>query len=115
MAELPCLCRVPEHSPSPLKQLKLLDAGCGGGILAEVRCWCLGCHKRLAYANAAGLQALARLGATVTGIDPSRESIGVATAHANLQPKLASLLEYRHTDVQTLQAEGKPYTLCSSS
>ena len=53
------------------------------------------------------LQGLARLGANVTGIDPSRESVGVATAHANLQPHLASQLEYRHTDVETLQAEGE--------
>jgi 2-polyprenyl-6-hydroxyphenyl methylase/3-demethylubiquinone-9 3-methyltransferase len=41
--------------------LRTLDIGCGGGLLAE---------------------ALARLGCEVSGIDPSRESIAAAHAHA---------------------------------
>jgi 2-polyprenyl-6-hydroxyphenyl methylase/3-demethylubiquinone-9 3-methyltransferase len=45
----------------PLAGLEVLDIGCGGGILAEN---------------------LARAGARVTGIDPSRETIRVARAHA---------------------------------
>src|SRR5581483_11501836 len=44
-----------------LKGLRILDIGCGGGILSEP---------------------LARLGADVTGADPSAENIEVAKLHA---------------------------------
>jgi len=44
-----------------LKGLRLLDVGCGGGILAEP---------------------LARLGADVVGIDPAEENVAAARAHA---------------------------------
>lgn len=47
--------------PEPLKGLKILDVGCGGGILCEP---------------------LARLGANVTGIDASPKAIMVAKEHA---------------------------------
>lgn len=46
---------------SPLKGLKVLDIGCGGGLVCEP---------------------LARMGATVTGIDADQTAIGVAAAHA---------------------------------
>lgn len=46
---------------SPLKGIKILDIGCGGGILSEP---------------------LARLGAEVVGLDASKESIGSAKHHA---------------------------------
>ncbi len=49
------------RNTSVLKGLKILDAGCGGGLLAE---------------------ALARAGATVTGVDASPEVIAVARRHA---------------------------------
>jgi 2-polyprenyl-6-hydroxyphenyl methylase/3-demethylubiquinone-9 3-methyltransferase len=45
----------------PLKDISIVDIGCGGGLVAEP---------------------LARLGAGVTGIDASVHSIQVATAHA---------------------------------
>jgi len=45
----------------PLKQLKILDIGCGGGLLSEPMC---------------------RLGAEVTGIDASNQNINVAKLHA---------------------------------
>jgi len=45
----------------PLKELKILDIGCGGGLLCEP---------------------LNRLGATVTGIDPSSNNIEVAKLHS---------------------------------
>ena len=45
----------------PLKKLKILDIGCGGGLLCEP---------------------LARLGATVTGIDASLNNIEVAKLHS---------------------------------
>ena len=41
-------------SSKPLEELKILDIGCGGGILCEP---------------------LNRLGATITGIDPSNDNI----------------------------------------
>ena len=43
----------------------------------------------------AGLQSLARLGARVTGIDLSEESIGAAKAHAQADPQLQGQLKYR--------------------
>ena len=46
---------------SSMKDKKVLDVGCGGGILAE---------------------ALSELGATVTGIDASENTIGVAKSHS---------------------------------
>jgi 2-polyprenyl-6-hydroxyphenyl methylase / 3-demethylubiquinone-9 3-methyltransferase len=53
--------RLPEISPKPLEGLRILDVGCGGGLLCEP---------------------LARLGAEVTGIDPIEENILVAKNHA---------------------------------
>jgi 2-polyprenyl-6-hydroxyphenyl methylase/3-demethylubiquinone-9 3-methyltransferase len=49
------------RSSQPLQGLKILDVGCGGGILCEP---------------------LARLGATVTGIDASPQAIQTAQQHA---------------------------------
>ena len=46
----------------PLRELKLVDIGCGGGLICEP---------------------MARLGADVTGVDASEASIGAATAHAS--------------------------------
>ena len=45
----------------PLKNIKLLDIGCGGGLLSEPMC---------------------RLGANVVGIDASKKNIEVAKFHA---------------------------------
>ena len=47
---------------NPLKKLKILDIGCGGGLLSESMC---------------------RLGAEVTAIDASEKNINVAKLHAN--------------------------------
>jgi len=49
------------NSSKPLKKLKILDIGCGGGLLCEP---------------------LNRLGATITGIDPSSENIKIAKLHS---------------------------------
>lgn len=65
-----------------LKGLAVLDAGCGGGLLAEP---------------------LARMGAKVMGLDASREAIEVAKKHAKLS-KLA--IDYRAGSVEKL-AQGK--------
>ncbi len=48
-------------APAPLNGLRVLDLGCGGGLLSEP---------------------LARLGAKVVGADPGPENIAVARAHA---------------------------------
>jgi 2-polyprenyl-6-hydroxyphenyl methylase/3-demethylubiquinone-9 3-methyltransferase len=47
--------------PKPFADLRFLDIGCGGGLVSEP---------------------LARLGATVTGIDATGEALAVARAHA---------------------------------
>lgn len=49
------------NKQNSFKKLKLLDIGCGGGLLSEPMC---------------------RLGAKVTGIDASKESIEIAKHHA---------------------------------
>ena len=49
------------NSSKPLKNLKILDIGCGGGLLCEP---------------------LNKLGATITGIDASSENIKVAKLHS---------------------------------
>ncbi|MFN7662290.1 MAG: bifunctional 2-polyprenyl-6-hydroxyphenol methylase/3-demethylubiquinol 3-O-methyltransferase UbiG [Alphaproteobacteria bacterium] len=49
-------------SKTPLKNLHILDIGCGGGLMAEPLC---------------------RLGASVTAIDPGKENIATAKAHAH--------------------------------
>jgi len=48
-------------APKPLQGLRIADIGCGGGILTEP---------------------LARLGASVVGVDPGTENIAVAARHA---------------------------------
>jgi len=50
-----------ENDGKPLKKLKILDIGCGGGLLSEP---------------------MSRLGADVTGIDASEKNIQVAKLHA---------------------------------
>ena len=66
----------------PFEGLGMLDIGCGGGLMAEP---------------------MARLGAAVTGIDPSAETIGVAAAHAAEQ---GLSIDYRATTAETLAATG---------
>ena len=66
----------------PLAGLTLLDIGCGGGLVTEP---------------------MARLGATVTGIDPAAESIAAARRHA-LDQGLA--IDYRAVTVEALVADG---------
>ena len=68
-----------------LADLKLLDVGCGGGLLSEP---------------------LARLGAQMTGIDPSERNIQVAALHAEKQ-KLA--ICYHAATAETLAEEGRQF------
>lgn len=69
----------------PLRGLSLLDIGCGGGLVCEP---------------------MARLGATVTGIDASDRNIGVARLHAE---RMGLAVDYRAATAETLRAEDKRY------
>jgi 2-polyprenyl-6-hydroxyphenyl methylase/3-demethylubiquinone-9 3-methyltransferase len=73
------------HARRPLEGLRILDVGCGGGLLSEP---------------------LARLGATVTGIDAGGENIGIARAHAD-QSGLE--IDYRVTTAEALTTAGAAY------
>ena len=53
--------KIDENKKFPLKGLKILDIGCGGGLISEP---------------------MARLGANITGIDASSKNINIAKAHA---------------------------------
>ncbi|GAB6026687.1 Hexaprenyldihydroxybenzoate methyltransferase, mitochondrial [Chamberlinius hualienensis] len=64
---------------SPLKNLKILDVGCGGGILSE---------------------SLALLGADVTGIDPVDEMIEVAKNHSISESIRRSTLTYKTSTIE---------------
>jgi 2-polyprenyl-6-hydroxyphenyl methylase / 3-demethylubiquinone-9 3-methyltransferase len=68
-----------------LAGLRMLDIGCGGGILAEP---------------------LTRLGASVVGADPSESNIAVAQHHA-AQSGLA--IDYRNADAEALAAAGETF------
>jgi 2-polyprenyl-6-hydroxyphenyl methylase / 3-demethylubiquinone-9 3-methyltransferase len=70
-----------------LKDLCILDIGCGGGILSEP---------------------LARLGANVVGADPATTNIDVAKAHAT-KSRLA--IDYRATTAEALAEAGERFDL----
>lgn len=72
----------------PLAGLRLLDVGCGGGLLAE---------------------SLARMGAHVTGVDVNEAGLATAEAHAALDPGLAGRLTYRAATAEQLAAAGEVY------
>jgi len=72
-----------DYSTTPLKDIKILDIGCGGGLLSEPMC---------------------RLGAKVTGIDASDKNIKVAKLHSkknNLQ------IDYFCSSPEKFNMEGK--------
>lgn len=73
--------RVDSTTFTPLAGKRVLDVGCGAGLLCEP---------------------LARLGGTVTGLDAAPENIRVARDHA-AQSGLA--IDYRHGSVETLENE----------
>ena len=62
----------------------------------------------------ARVQSLARMGASVTGIDAAPESTGAAAAHACRDPLVAGRTMFRATTAEELAAEGVvPVTLIS--
>ena len=69
----------------PLAGLEILDVGCGGGLLAEP---------------------LTRLGAAVTGLDPGREAVAAAAAHARGS---GLEIDYRCGLVEDLAGEGRRF------
>ena len=71
--------------PYPLKGLRIADIGCGGGLLAEP---------------------LARLGATVTGIDATERNIRVASAHA---AQSGLTIDYRVATAEALHDAGERF------
>jgi len=72
-------------SLTPFGGLRILDIGCGGGLISEP---------------------LARLGATVTGLDAAEANIEVARAHA----RGADLtIDYRQASAEELAAAGKRF------
>ena len=70
---------------APFAGLRLLDIGCGGGLLSEP---------------------MARLGAEVVGADAAAKNIPVAKIHAE-QSGLA--IDYRHTTAEALAAAGEQF------
>jgi 2-polyprenyl-6-hydroxyphenyl methylase/3-demethylubiquinone-9 3-methyltransferase len=68
-----------------LKDLRMLDIGCGGGILSEP---------------------LARLGAQMVGADPSEENIAAAGVHAR---ESGVTVDYRATTAEDLAAAGERF------
>jgi len=69
----------------PLAGLRVLDIGCGGGLVSEP---------------------LARLGATVTGIDPAADNIAAARSHATTS-RLD--IDYRCTTAEDIVAAGTTF------
>jgi 2-polyprenyl-6-hydroxyphenyl methylase/3-demethylubiquinone-9 3-methyltransferase len=69
----------------PFAGLQILDVGCGGGLIAEP---------------------LARLGASVTGADASKETIAVARRHAEAQ---GLDIDYIASTAERLAADGRTF------
>ena len=72
-------------APRPFEGLRLLDIGCGGGLLSEP---------------------MARLGATVVGADAAPRNIPVAQIHAE---KSGLSIDYRHTTAEALAEAGEQF------
>jgi len=70
---------------SPFAGLRILDIGCGGGLLSEP---------------------MARLGADVVGADAAERNIPVAQVHAE---QSGLTIDYRHTSAEALAAAGEQF------
>ena len=76
-----------ETKMRPLEGLRILDIGCGGGLLTEP---------------------LTRLGATVTGIDAAARNIAVAKLHAE---QMGLDIAYSDTTSEALAADGQSFDI----
>ncbi|HPD94129.1 MAG: bifunctional 2-polyprenyl-6-hydroxyphenol methylase/3-demethylubiquinol 3-O-methyltransferase UbiG [Rhodobacter sp.] len=72
-------------APQPFAGLRLLDIGCGGGLLSEP---------------------MARLGAQVVGADAAEGNLPVARVHAE---QSGLTIDYRHTTAEALAAAGERF------
>ncbi|THH34677.1 bifunctional 2-polyprenyl-6-hydroxyphenol methylase/3-demethylubiquinol 3-O-methyltransferase UbiG [Aliishimia ponticola] len=72
---------------APFDGLRILDIGCGGGLLCEP---------------------MARLGATVVGADAAERNIPVAQVHAE---QSGLNIDYRHTTAEDLAAAGEQFDI----
>ncbi len=70
---------------APFEGLRIFDIGCGGGLLCEP---------------------MARLGATVVGVDAAERNIPVAKAHAD---QSGLTIDYRFTTAEDCAASGEQY------
>jgi 2-polyprenyl-6-hydroxyphenyl methylase/3-demethylubiquinone-9 3-methyltransferase len=70
---------------APFKGLRLLDIGCGGGLVAEP---------------------MARMGFTVTAIDATAPNLAIARAHAEAR---GLTIDYRHAAAEDLVAAGEVF------
>jgi 2-polyprenyl-6-hydroxyphenyl methylase/3-demethylubiquinone-9 3-methyltransferase len=78
------------NSSTPLKNLKILDIGCGGGLLCEP---------------------LNILGANVVGIDAGEKNIAVAKIHSQ---QSGLKIDYRNQDVENLAKENEKFDVVLS-
>ena len=74
-----------EAAQKPLAGLRILDIGCGGGLLSEP---------------------MTRLGATVVGADASEKNIKTASVHAQ---ETGLDIDYRNTTAEALAEEGERF------
>jgi 2-polyprenyl-6-hydroxyphenyl methylase/3-demethylubiquinone-9 3-methyltransferase len=72
-------------APKPFEGLRLLDIGCGGGLLSEP---------------------MARLGAEVVGADAAEGNLPVARIHAE---QSGLQIDYRHTTAEAMAANGEQF------
>jgi 2-polyprenyl-6-hydroxyphenyl methylase/3-demethylubiquinone-9 3-methyltransferase len=73
------------QKPRPLAGLRVLDLGCGGGLISEP---------------------MTRLGAEVVGVDASEKNIGIAQTHAD---EMGLTIDYRYTTAEELAAKGERF------
>ncbi|MBB4955733.1 2-polyprenyl-6-hydroxyphenyl methylase/3-demethylubiquinone-9 3-methyltransferase [Agrobacterium vitis] len=73
------------HAHQPLAGLRILDIGCGGGLLSEP---------------------IARMGANVLGADASAKNIGIASTHA---AQTGVNVDYRAITAEQLAANGETF------
>ena len=73
------------NDATPFKDLRILDIGCGGGLLCEPMC---------------------RLGAEIIGVDAAERNIPVAQTHAR---QSGLNIDYRHTTAEAMVNTGEQF------